>query len=147
MGCRFHISVRIFPKSGNFTSPKPKSSQTHHRSRKVLFNLTKGSLFQNFGNLVWQHVRFGKMARIRQWYHLFATAYSEREFLVSLYLFSSLVSRGPYLGTRDMRRILSLNSLLLNWPMLEIYSVLCTSHCVVFIMFPLSWDRSLGRCF
>ena len=39
------------------------------------------------------------------------------------------------------------SSLLLNWPMLEIYNVLCTSHCVIFIMFLLSWDRSLGRCF
>ena len=28
------------------------------------------------------------------------------------------------------------SSLLLNWPVLEICNVLCTSHCVVFIMFP-----------
>ena len=42
-----------------------------------------------------------------------------------------------------MRGISSINlywylfsSLLLNWPMLEICNVLCTSHCVVFIMFP-----------
>ena len=48
----------------------------------------------------------------------------------------------------EMReRFVSLNSLLLNWSVLEICNVLCTSHCVVFMMFPLSWDRSLGRCF
>ena len=39
----------------------------------------------------------------------------ERVSSISLYLFSNL---------------------LLNWPMLEICNVLCTSHCVVFIMFP-----------
>ena len=27
------------------------------------------------------------------------------------------------------------SSLLLNWPVLEICNVLCTSHCVVFILF------------
>ena len=37
----------------------------------------------------------------------------------------------------EMReRFLSLNSLLLNWPVLEICNVLCTSRCVVFMMSP-----------
>ena len=50
----------------------------------------------------------------------------QEEISISLYLFSSL---------------------LLNWPMLEICNVLCTSHCVIFIGFLLSQNRSLGRCF
>ena len=52
----------------------------------------------------------------------------ERDSSISLYLFSSL---------------------LLNWPMLEICNVLCTSHCVVFIMFPShgtgSWEGAFNQ--
>ena len=46
-------------------------------------------------------------------------------------------------------RSLSFNSLLLNWPMLEICNVLCTSHCVVFMMFPSHrtgpWEGALNQ--
>ena len=48
----------------------------------------------------------------------------ERDSSISLYLFSSL---------------------LLNWPMLEICNVLCTSHCVVFIRFPPLMRQVLGK--
>ena len=48
----------------------------------------------------------------------------EREFYISLCLFSSL---------------------LLNWPVVEIYSVLCTSHCVVFYNVPPLMGQVLGK--
>ena len=37
------------------------------------------------------------------------------------------------------------SSLLLNWPMVEIYSVLCTSHCVVFYNVPPLMGQVLGK--
>ena len=63
-----------------------------------------------------------------------------RGFLGIWCLLFSLVPRDPGHGTRNMRdssiSLYMFSSLLLNWPVLEICNVLCTSHCVVFIMFP-----------
>ena len=67
--------------------------------------------------------------------------------LVGLQMCQSWYQEILVMAPEIQERFLSLNSLLLNWPMLEICNVLCTSCCVVFMMFPLSWDRSLGRYF
>ena len=53
-------------------------------------------------------------------------------------------ARDPGHGTRNVREVFwGVVSVLQS----EICNVLCTSHCIEFMMFPLSWDRSLGRCF
>ena len=55
----------------------------------------------------------------------------ERGFSIGLYLGSKLVILVDSLIYQDIL----------------CHNVLCTSHCVVFKMLPLSWDRFLGRCF
>ena len=90
-------------------------------------------------NLTGNYIR--KSATVMDEYALkiFTAAFAREDFLVILVGSQMCQSRCHEILVMapEMREsLLSLNSLLLNWPVLEICNVLCTSRCVVFMMFP-----------